>query len=177
MTMQLVERVELTSSQASITFSNIPQTYTDLLIVYSLRDNNAGASTFNGVDISINSSTSGISGRRLNGTGSSVSSGTTDYQAGLGVCATTAATSSVFANTAVYFPNYTSSVAKSFSIDSVTENNGTSAWQVIQAGLWTGTAAITSISASPNDGYSFVQYSSASLYGITKGSDGTTTVA
>ncbi len=72
-----------------------------------------------------------------------------------------------FANGEIYIPNYTASVNKSVSIDSVTENNATSAIAALDAGLWANTAAITSINLNGNNG-NFVQYSTAYLYGIVK---------
>jgi hypothetical protein len=86
------------------------------------------------------------------------------------------ATSNTFGNGEIYIPNYLSGTAKSFSSDSVAENNGTEGWQVIQANLWSGTDAITSIELDPALG-TFVQYSSATLYGILAGSDGIVAVS
>jgi len=71
----------------------------------------------------------------------------------------------VFSNGSLYIPNYTSSNYKSASSDDVTENNATTAFQYLEAWLWSNTAAITSLTLQPNLG-SFPQYSSASLYGI-----------
>jgi len=76
----------------------------------------------------------------------------------------------------LYLPNYTSSVAKSVSGDNVSENNATASTQTITAGLWSGTDPITSIEIF-GSGTNLAQYSSASLYGMRKGSDGTTTVS
>jgi hypothetical protein len=77
-------------------------------------------------------------------------------------------TANTFGNTSIYIPNYRSSAAKSFSVDAVTENNATLAYQNIQAGLWNNSAAITSISISFLSGGNWAQGSSASLYGIRK---------
>jgi hypothetical protein len=65
----------------------------------------------------------------------------------------------------IYFPNYASATNKSFSIDSVTENNATLANQFLTAGLWSNTAAITSITLLAASG-NLAYYSTASLYGI-----------
>jgi hypothetical protein len=66
----------------------------------------------------------------------------------------------------MYIPNYAgTSYQKSISADSVTENNGTTAYNAFHSGLWLSTAAITSIKLDPY-GTDFAQYSSASLYGI-----------
>ena len=51
------------------------------------------------------------------------------------------------------------------SADGVMENNATEAYQNLVAGLWSNTSAITSLTLAKSTG-NFVQYSSASLYGI-----------
>jgi hypothetical protein len=176
--MQLIARQELTSAAASITFSSIPGTFTDLYLVLLLRrDSSSGTGTlklnFNGV------TTSTYSSRRLEGTGSAVSS---DSQSGatfirIGQVGNSTNTADTFTSTAIYLPNYTASAAKSASSDSVTENNGTDAYQNIIAGLWSVTDAVTSLEIAPEGSGSFVSASSATLYGILAGSDGIVTVS
>jgi hypothetical protein len=174
--MQLIQHQELSSSQSSIEFTSIPQTFTDLVLVLSLRNTNAN------VDgegyLRFNSSTSGWSARNLEGNGSSASSFGGDpnlfYRLNL-VGAN--ATASTFTNSQIYIPNYAGATNKSFSVDNVTENNGTSARAGIKAGLWSNTSAITSIQISTEGSTNFVQYCSATLYGVLKGSDGTTVVS
>jgi hypothetical protein len=158
----LLERTELNASAASVTFANIPQTgYTDLKLVWSTRT--TAASTSGNDIISINGSSSSFTGRRLYGSGSSAASDTTTTWAGFN--SANNGTASTFGNTEVYFPNYTASSNKSFSIDTVQEQNGTTAYSGLSAGLWSNTAAITSITLTPDSG-SYAQYSTFSLYGI-----------
>jgi hypothetical protein len=151
---------------ATMAFSSIPQTYTDLIIKISLRDTNAAVYQFS--NVTFNGSTSGYSVRYLEGNGSAASS-----YAGSGSALSLMlgnganGTANIFGNTDFYIPNYTSSNAKSLSVDQVNENNATSAFALLQAGLWTGTAPITSISIGLGAG-NFVQYSTATLYGISK---------
>lgn len=158
-TYEKIQHIELTGSQASIDFTSIPQTYTDLVIKTSLRDTGGGNIASY---ISFNGSTANFSGRYLYGDGASVSSGTLGRYIG---SLKDNATANTLNSTEIYIPNYTSSNNKSFSVDNVTENNGTNADQNIIAGLWSNTAAITSISLSPASG-SFRAGSSATLYGI-----------
>ena len=75
-------------------------------------------------------------------------------------------TASTFNNGEIYIPNYAGSNQKSFSVDEVKELNGTSGYQDLFANLWNQTSAITSIKIYSNSASSFVQYSSATLYGI-----------
>jgi len=173
--MELIETVELASSASSITFSSIPQTYTDLKILVSARSDASG-STGDVVTIELNSSSANFNWINLRGDGqndftSSASSGYTFYtSAGL-------ATADTFGNGSIYISNYTASQNKSISTDGVSETNGTFGFQTLAATLWSNTAAITSVTLSPNAGTNFVTGSTASLYGITAGSDGTTTVS
>jgi len=158
-THKLIETVTVGSGgAASIAFTSIPQTYTDLLIVLSVQ-NTAGA-----VDIfgKFNTLTTGFTNRYIYGDGSSAVSGS----GSIGYFgAASSSSSTTFGNTAIYIPNYAGSTNKSFSSDSVTENNITLAYSFFVAGLWSNTSAITSIEFYPNANL-WSQYSSASLYGI-----------
>ena len=169
----LIERIEVGSGgAASISFTSIPATYTDLLLSFSVR---TSQSAVNGkVNIVFNSDATNQSRRVLYGDGASAGSGTASNLE-IDVNANTS-TSNSFSNSMVYIANYGSSAAKSISSDSVQENNATTAIMVLNAGLWNDTDAITSISLEGN-GNTLLQYSSASLYGITSGNDGTTTVS
>lgn len=173
--MQLIETQTLASAQASITFSDIPQTYTDLYLVMSARSSR-GTEPFDAVLIKPNNVTANQSFRGLFGTGSTTGS-FTDTKISGGAATASGATANTFANVSVYIPNYTSSVAKSFSTDSVTENNATNTRQALFASLWNDTPAITSLVIIPEVSTNFVQYTSASLYGILAGSDGITSVS
>ena len=163
-----IATVSLGSAAATISFTSIPSTYTDLLIMGSLR--NSAADTNTDTVLTFNSSTSGYSGRRLAGNGSSASSDTQGATNGYYFALTgegTNWTASTFSNGSIYIPNYTSSNNKSISTDAVTENNGTAASAQLAAGLWSNSAAITSITLTSGNG-NFVQYSTATLYGISK---------
>jgi hypothetical protein len=173
--MQIIQHQELASGQSSITFSSIPQTYTDLLLVFSARSERTGVGT-DDVIVQLNSSSSNQSTRILWGTGSTAQS-LTDTQPLIGEYPTSTNTASTFGSYQVYIPNYTSANAKSFSADGVGENNGTTSYQSITAGLYNSVSAITSILIKTGSGSNLSQYTSATLYGITKGSDGTTTVS
>lgn len=155
---------------SSIDFTSIPATYTDLLIKASLRStvsqtNDYGIIQFNG-DTGSNYPWIQLAG---NGANASSSSGTSTGALALRYSAANA-TANTFGNNELYIPNYTGSTYKSISSDTASENNGTAASDAIAslwAGLWNNTAAITSISLKPASG-SFVQYSTATLYGISK---------
>ena len=146
---------------ATIDFTSIPQIYTDLVLVASLRRDTAGGNTW----VKFNSTSTGFTAKQIfgYGTGFGSSNLTNDSQGPL--ANESGFTASVFSNCEMYMPNYTSSNNKSSSITSVTENNAATSYHNMMAGLWANTAAITSMSIVPNSG-NLVQYSTATLYGI-----------
>jgi hypothetical protein len=75
-------------------------------------------------------------------------------------------TANTFGNFEMYIPNYASSNKKSFSIDNAREGNATSGDLQLEAGLWTGTAAISSIKFIDQTTGNFVVNSTFYLYGI-----------
>jgi hypothetical protein len=168
--MQLIQTQTLGSSQAAITFSSIPATFTDLFLQVSVRSTNADDNLY----FKFNNTTSNTSWRNLLGFGSGVlSQSGSGYLAAGGVRSNTAST---FTNIGVYIPNYASANAKSASVDSTSEENGTTGYKFIVANLWNDTTAINRIDFYLQGG-SLTQYSSISLYGIKSGSDGIVTVS
>jgi hypothetical protein len=155
-----------TSTSTSVTFSSIPQTYTDLQLVMSTRTTNA--SSREQMFINPNGSTTNNNRIVLFGydTATPATGAGTDrlvaWQTGGG------ATANTFSNISVYFSNYTLSNNKSFSIDAVAENNSTASWIVnLGASLWSSSAAITSIEIACET-HSFAANSTFYLYGIKK---------
>jgi hypothetical protein len=149
---------------ASIDFTSIPSTYTDLIIKISSRSSDVGSAT--GIVMQFNGSSASLTYKQLSGQGTGVAS----YSGSTGRISATdgaGATASTFGNAEVYIPNYAGSANKSSSIDGVQENNASVAYADLTAYLWSNTAAITSISLSLQAG-NFVQYSTATLYGISK---------
>jgi hypothetical protein len=160
----LLEKVTLSANAASVVLDNIPQTgYTDLKIVVSARD-----TVDNQASIKFNSSTTGYSNIRLQGTGSAAQS-TTDSSTSKGIIAysvnqTSSRPANTFGNAEIYIPNYAGSTNKSFSSDGVEENNGTAAYSKFFAGLLANPAAIESITLSAEG--VFEAGSTFSLYGV-----------
>jgi hypothetical protein len=166
--MKLIETKTLGTSAATIEFVSIPQTFTDLVVLISARNTTTSIDLY----MEFNANGSGYSGRILYGNGSSATAGTVGNQP---VWITpSGATANTFGNASIYIPNYAGSTNKSYSGDSVTENNASLAYQFLAAGFWSNTAAITAIKLFGSD---FAVGSTFSLYGITKGSDGITTVS
>jgi hypothetical protein len=148
---------------AEIEFASIAGSYTDLMLVASLRTNRT-TSTGSYVKFTLNSSTSNFTTRLLLGNGSTATSDTLARVAGVENNA--GSTANTFSNFSVYIPNYAGSSNKSYSVDGVVENNATEAFTLLSAGLWSDVSAITNIKLIPEPSGSYVQYSSATLYGI-----------
>jgi len=153
-----------------IEFTNIPQTYTDLLVYLSIRTEDTGA--YNGATkMTFNNNSNAVySFRRLLGNGSAASSSSGSSQTFIRVsnnAPTTSDTASTFSNSMLYIPNYTGTTAKSTSEDNVSESNTTTAYAQLVAGLWNPAtqAAITSIKFT-RETLNISQYSTATLYGI-----------
>jgi hypothetical protein len=163
----LIESKTLATAAASIEFTSIPQDGTDLYVLFSGR-----ADTTESVTLSFNTGGT-YAYQRLFGTGSITGSDTNGQFA----ASSSSQTSNTFGNGSIYIPNYTGSTAKSFSIDSVNENNATAAIQILLAGLWSETAAITTLKITAFSTFTLLAGTTASLYKITKGSDGIVTTS
>jgi hypothetical protein len=170
MTMQLIETKTLGTAAASIEFTSIPQDFTDLVLLVSARSSRSAI--VDNMNIQFNNVTTAYTARRLYGTGASAVSGTETSIFFDAPAATS--TASTFGNALIYIPNYTGSTNKSVSLDHVTEQNATTSYQTIMAGLWSNTAAITSIKLLSLTSSNYVADTVASLYGVLKGSGGAT---
>jgi hypothetical protein len=149
---------------STIDFTSIPSTYTDLLLKVSAR--NTTTSTL--VYYNFNGNTSNRTARLLYGDGTSAASVTydnTDPRAM--IMPASDYTANTFSNGEMYIPNYAGNANKSWSSDSTQENNATLSYIFLMAGVWSNTAAITSITLSTFTG-NFAQHSTATLYGIKK---------
>lgn len=155
------------SSTATVTFSNIPTTYTDFVVRFTGRSANAGSARRQ-VYMTINSTTANYSRTRIY-TQASVAysdrnSNQTEMQIGSMPAGT--ATSNTFGSGEVYIPNYLAATNKPLGTFVVQENNNTDTEIHGVAGLWSNTAAITSISFAIGPGDNWVDGSTFHLYGI-----------
>ena len=149
---------------SSMAFTSIPATYTDLVLLSSTRD---GTTVDNNTEFKVkfNGSATSYSNKYLQGNGSSASSGTygtTFLYTGESDGST--ATANTFGSSSIYIPNYAGSAYKSVSSDLTSEENTSVSYATLTAGLWSNTAAITSIEITCNG--TWAQYSTATLYGI-----------
>jgi hypothetical protein len=155
---------------ATIEFTSIPGTYTDLKVVYSARSTYP-TSVSDQIKIRFNDDSGsnyryrGLFSADDNNVYVDSSSSATYMYVGWGT--TNGATANTFGSSEFYVPNYTSSNQKSVSADRTVENNSSTMINMgFTAGLWTGTSAITKITMYQDSGYNFGQYTTAYLYGI-----------
>jgi hypothetical protein len=167
--MELITSVTVgAGGTASVTLpatGTIPATYTDLKVLISSRASGSGGAAWSDIVIKPNNSTTGIATRVFYGTGSAP--GSTTFTTGIpAVGEGNVGTANTFGNTEIYIPNYTSSNFKSFSTDSVSENNATASLAQLGAMLWSNTSAITSLVFTDFGSANFVEGSTFYLYGI-----------
>jgi len=165
-TYALISSNILSTTAASVTFSAIPNTYTDLVLRASIRTDAGSPNLL----LRINGATTGFSDTAMRGTGSAANSlrntGSPDYNYG-GIANGTSSTTNTFTDLEWYIPSYTATQFKPSSAFSAYENNGTTAYITAVANLWSNTAAITQLLITQGSG-NLVAGSSFYLYGISK---------
>lgn len=162
-----IAKTVLTGTQATVTFSSIPSTYTDLVLLLSVRQN--AATYWQNVNLTFNNDTSSIySMRTLTGAGSVTGSFSTSAAANIVLQAITgdSATANSFNSGEIYIPNYAGSTNKPISSIQIEETNDTSNNRLTaQAGLYSSTNAINRIDLATTSG-AFMSGSRFDLYGI-----------
>jgi hypothetical protein len=156
-TYTLIASNTLGSAQSSVTFSSIPGTYTDLVLVCSVK-----ATTGTPVmQIAINSdSGSNYSRTGLYGDGSTATSFRLSSQTILGIFSADATN---FTPAIIQFNDYSNTTT----YKTILSRSGIT-YPAAQVGLWRSTSAITSIVAS-TDSSTFTSGSTFKLYGIEAG--------
>jgi hypothetical protein len=148
---------------ATIDFTSIPATYTDLCLVSSVRTSRGAY--HESLTMTFNGASTNRTNRRLYGDGATPNSTSDTLMYGSQASGSTA-TASTFGSSTIYIPNYTSSNNKSSSEEGVSENNATNAFAELNANLWSSTAVINQITLTPENSGTIQQYSTATLYGI-----------
>ena len=166
-----IAKVVCTGSQATITFSAIPQTFTDLLIIAQGRDTTAGTADsalsmqFNGDNTSGNYD----GALQVAGNGVSATSGNVPPTAlglGIGWFPNNGATAGAAGLAKILIPNYAGAVFFKSATAEGYERYGTTPSKFVgqQAGTWKSVAPVTSILLSA--GTAFVDGTPATLYGM-----------
>jgi len=179
-THKLIQTVTVGAGGAStVEFSSIPQTYTDLILLGSVRSTSATSNTgeYDPIVYRFNATTSGYTTKNLEGSGSSVlsASQTTATGSGGGTYGrisnsginNSLSGASMFSSFNWYIPNYSGSTNKLWSFEYCEERNAVASFSEFIAGAWTNTAAISTVTLGLVIG-NYAQYSSVSLYGILK---------
>jgi len=166
-TYSLISSNVLGSSAASVTFSSIPGTYTDLVLRVTCRNT---TNSYN-YTLSVGGSAGQYSETEIHAEGtSSVGStrtsntdpfGTSSYLFGVA----SGDTADTFGVSEIYIPSYTASQNKPVSLVSFRERNSASLGMSAIAGLFRNTSAISTITAT-SAGTAFAIGSSFYLYGI-----------
>lgn len=155
-TMTPIATNTLTANAATVTFSSIPSTYTDLMMVVNTITSTASEY----MSINLNSDTgSNYSRTRLSGTGTSASSGRNTNETVGYIGAETYGTNALKFNTVVHFMNYANTTTyKTF----LSRANHIDLASEAIVGLWRNTSAINTIKVNSN----FAAGSTFTLYGI-----------
>lgn len=158
-TYEPIATTTLGSSSATITFSSIPATYTDLRLILAYKPTSTGAYPY----IQFNGDTAtNYSRTRLSGDGTSAASNQSTNQTFIRLATTMAGGSWGF-NTVDVF-SYAGSTYKTSLTSSQEDQNG-SGYVDRQVALWRSTSAITSIVITANTN-AFDVGTTATLYGI-----------
>ena len=169
-TYTLISSNVLTSSAASVTFSAIPATYTDLVVRVSARNAGTANAYPSIMRVRLNSDTSSLYSSTYlygqDGTAGSFSESNTD-RIGAYASNSNTSTSNTFSNVEIYIPSYTASQNRPVSVNGAAEINATTAnINAASAGLYRSTTAVSSITLSSGNSQDFVSGSSFYLYGI-----------
>ena len=158
-TYDAIESITLTTGSANVTFSSIPQTYTDLVIVSA----NAVAAGGTAYTIRVNSDTgNNYSTTRLIGNGTSASSDRGSNQSWI-YAGSVKSSSDPIGSLTINLMNYSNTATYKTILMRTNNDNANVAMSV---GLWRNTAAITSVSIGAEFSQNFVVGSTFSLYGI-----------
>lgn len=150
----------------NVVFNSISQSYTDLRIIVSGKFVYSSNSHSGGIYFNSPASDTSYKNFQANGTSTGSSAGSSNTDGYLGEIPASNFTG--WANLEVYIPNYTSSVQKTYSVDMVSENNGTANNMFMLVNTCSKTAPITSITLRDfaAGGANWAQYSNFYLYGI-----------
>jgi hypothetical protein len=179
--LKLIQTITVGSGgAANVTFSSVPQTFTDLVFTVSARS--TSSDFLDSIFISINGGAEGNVFTQVWAKGEGGGASADQYATPISLnypfynsAATT--TANTFGSGLIYLPNYTVAASRSFIFDGGTENNSTTLYRMdLGGGRFNSTATISQIALGFANG-NLVENSTISMYGITKGSDGIVTAS
>lgn len=158
-TYTLIEAKTLTSSTATVDFTSIPQTYTDLLVKVSAKSNRT---SYSDMLIRFNSDNTTYYNKRWWGDSGSTGHDQSEHTNFAG----TNTGSYQFCNAEYYIPDYTSARNKNWTVYTVSAlDHANQAFTTAGSGSWDGATAITSLQIIDNAS-TFQADSTFYLYGI-----------
>lgn len=171
MSMTLIQKRTVdNTTTATVVFSVIPQTYTDLVLFASART--PRPATNDAFTINVNSGVTVVAKRTYANIGAGL---VVDTNSGLLINGNSS-TSGVFSNVEIYIGDYAGGDHKPFIFNGVVENNAQQAFPFWGGGSFSTLSPITSITLDAETDPYFTIGSTFALYGITAGSDGVTSV-
>lgn len=164
-TYKYIASTTLSSGTGTVTFSSIPSTFDDLVLITSVRNSSNGAQNY---FLKLNSTAANYQVTILYGDGTTTSSlsysaESSGYRVFLAQNGADYA-ASTFSSTEIYIPKYKDSTAKPVVMHNVVENNIRDSYQSFVSGYQPATSAITSLDITTAG--SFAVNSSFYLYGI-----------
>lgn len=159
-TYEPIATTTLGSAQASVTFSSISGSYTDLVLIVNAGMSGTGSSwyAYLNSDTGTNYSTTGLYGNGSTASSSRLSNSGNGILIGSWSGYTTTIKTAI-----IQFMNYSNSTTYKTNISRYSESDGTVEANV---SLWRNTAAITTIQVRNNGGQNFTSGSTFTLYGI-----------
>lgn len=161
-TYEPISTTTLSGASSNVTFSSIPQTYTDLVLVTSIKNASTG---LEGYRIQVNNDTgTNYSETYMHGDGSSASSSRITNNNGMNNGLSSSSSGSEYSINMNNFFNYTNTTSYKTVLSTIhAATNGP--W--LNVSVWRNTSAITSIKIANQSGNNFGTGSTFTLYGIT----------
>lgn len=164
-TLYPIAKTRLTTTATSISISNIPSSFDDLVLFTSLRSDRSGFENSSG-RVKFNSSTTNYAWRQIVLVGTTPGH-STDTTRPLIYIPSATATTSVFSNDMLYISKYATTSLKTFQLDNgFAVNNGTNSYMIGLGGYWNDTATIDTITIDEANSANFLANSTMYLYGI-----------
>lgn len=158
----------LTSTQNGVTFSSIPQTYTDLVVVVTGRSDSTSGGT-DGVELQFNGDTgTNYSFTQIYSDGSAAysSRASNNGSIALGNIPTSSTTTSLSYHLVTgHIMNYANTTTYKTALG---RGGPSGSYNIFRAGVWRNTAAITSVTVMIPGGISFLADTTLTIYGIQK---------
>jgi len=158
------QTIGATGATNAVVFNNIPQTFTDLILIVSARS--VSSNSYDSLGMTLNSTYGNYTRETLNGTAIATSANRASYR-DAALAPTAAYAAGLFGNVHITIPNYTSNNYKQAICQGVVEANTSAGTLTSVSMLYQTNQPVTTIQLdSATTGTAWAQYSSFSLYGV-----------